>query len=189
MSELLPIPKHIETHLGVIEPKHGYWRWKRTDGPPLQVLAFPNKPETGVTTLSTLGISQHELCSDAGPVRQELVLAANSQFVCDALVASLAFVAERVLDTHIALKFGEVFGPYGSILPGSKLEALICLPPDIFPASFGVCSSSDPLTQFIWLAPITVAEVKEAKEQGAKQLVRRWENEETDIYDFNRDNV
>jgi hypothetical protein len=189
VSELLPVPDHIEAHLGRMEPLNGYWRWDRTDGPPLQIIAFPDQPRPGAKTLCTLGLSKHELCSQVGHVRQELLMTAWDRFVTKELAATLAIVGTRILDAHWSFETGEVMGPAGSLLPGSELEAILCLPPDPFPTGLATCAVTEPATHFSWLVPISANEAREVNNCGIEQLLLRWKRNETDVLDLYRKGI
>ena len=182
----MPVPDHIETYLGQMDPSQGYWRWNRSDGPPLQVICFPDKPMLGAKTLCTLGLSKHEFCSEIGHYRQELVIAAWDRFVTVEFAATLAAVGTRVLDAHWAIGIGEVIGPAGPILPGSELEAILCLHPDPFPTGFATCAATDPPTSFSWLVPISAKEASEVNNGEIEQLLLRWKREATDLLDLYR---
>jgi hypothetical protein len=186
MDKPKPVPDHIETYLGRIDPTAGYWRWSHSGGDMLQLLCFPECPQTGAKTICTLGLGRHEFCSPKGHTRQELLLAAHDRFICDELAATVASLAMRALEAHVALKFGEVFGPAGPLLPGSTLEAMLCLPPDPYPPSFAVCLETNSPTKFLRLMPISADEASEVRQSGTFNLLRRWKSDGTNLLDLAR---
>jgi hypothetical protein len=186
MDKPLPVPDHIESYLGVIDTSHGYWRLNRPDGPPLQVIAFPNRPAKGATTLCTLGLSAHELCSSSGHVRQELLISAWDRFAGKELAATLMIFGTQILDTHRAKETGDVIGPAGPIIPESELEAILCLPPDSFPTAFAFCSATEPPTGFLRLVPVSANEASEVSRDGIDHLLSRWRQQGIDLLNLSR---
>lgn len=186
MNYVTEIPDHYELHLGIMDPSAGYWKWNRTDGVPLQVIAFSNQPKAGAKTLCTLGVSRHTLHSTAGHVRQELILAVWEKYACPELAATLAIIGEKVLDAHVAVEFGQVFGPAGLLILGSKLEAILCVHPEGFSTEFSVCSKTEPKTELAMLVPITCEEADEVANSGVEDLQLRWKRDGIDLLDMHR---
>jgi hypothetical protein len=181
-----PVIRHIERHLGVIDPQAGHWDWDHREGGLLQVIAFRDKPLPGATTLCLLGLSHHELCSPQGHVRQELLLACSDRFVNRRLAGLLPFVANDALEGHTALLHGQVLGPGEPLIPGSGLRALLCLDPFLYPKTLGLCRETQPPTEFIWLVPISEPEVKAVEGEGVDQLWERWQTEGVELLDWFR---
>src|SRR5262249_29834116 len=154
-----PVIEHVEAHLGMIDSGAGYWRFP-VGGYWLQVVAFRNQPRPGAVTLCSLGLWHHELWSPTGQVRQELVLACEERLAADGRLACLLpCVGEAVLANRVALAPGQIFGPMGPVIAEvSPLEWLLCLAPRPFARSFAVWKGTEPLTQFVWLVPISAGE-------------------------------
>lgn len=188
MSTTPVVIQHVETHLGMIDPDAGYWRFP-IGGYWLQVVAFRNQPRRGVTTLCSLGLWHHELSSPVGNVRQELVMIADEKLVADGRLACVfPSVAEAILSNHAAIVEGQVFGPFGPVIADvSPLKWLLCLAPKPFAPSFAVCETTDPPTQFVWLAPISRGEVDEVVQGRLSDLVRRWEEGSVNLMDWGRE--
>jgi hypothetical protein len=186
MNYVTEVPDHYESHLGIMDPSAGHWKWNRADGVPLQVIAFQNQPKAGAKTLCTLGVSRHTLHSIAGHVRQELILATWEQYVCPELAATLAIIGGKVLDAHVSVEFGQVFGPAGPLIPGSNLEAILCVRPEGFSTDLSVCLKTEPATELVMLVPITCEEVAEVENTGAEDLLLKWKRDGIDLLDLNR---
>jgi Suppressor of fused protein (SUFU) len=186
MDDTPPLVRHIESQLGLIDPKVGHWGWNHADGTRLQVVAFRNKPVSGATTLCTLGLSRHELCSPQGHVRQELVMSCWDRFVSARLAGLFPVAAEHALETHTALQPWHILGPSGPLLPDISLQALLCREPLGFPSSFAVCEETQPPTEFVWLIPISAEEAAEVKTGQRREVLTRWQEEEFDILDWGR---
>src|SRR5579884_2452683 len=150
MPDTPPFVRHIEDHLGLIDPRAGAWRFEQNNVR-LQVVAFRGHPRPGATTLCSLGLGWHELCSPAGHVRQELLLACLDRFLSERLAALLAWVAMDVAARHIALRPGQVYAPAGSLLAGSELAAFVCLEPLIYPPALALCRETEPPTELLWV--------------------------------------
>jgi hypothetical protein len=179
--------EHVEAHFGRIDPNAGYWRFP-LGGYWLQVVAFRDQPRLGAITLCSLGLWHHELCSPAGAVRQEMVLACEDRLAADGRLACLfPCVAETVLASRVALAPGQVFGPLGPVIAEvSPLECLLCLLPRPFPPSFAICEGTEPLTHFTWLVPISAKEAGEVRGGNLASLERRWEKAGVDLLDWHR---
>lgn len=184
MTAVPPVFRHIEDHLGTIDPSAGYWNFPIGNG--IQVVAFRNKPRVGAITLCTIGLGGIELCSPAGHVRQELVLAFEDRFPSERLACLFPCVCEWVFANRVALSKGQLLGPFGSILADSPLEALVCMPPLPFSPSFEVCEQTSPPTHFVWLVPISLAEGDEVWNGQLAGLERRWQEKEADLLNWLR---
>jgi hypothetical protein len=186
MNDTPPVIRHIETYLGLVDPKAGHWRWDHADGTLLQAVAFRDRPRKGAMTLCGLGLGHHQFHSPRGPVRQELLVSCWDRFVSARLAGILPIAAQYALDQHAALQPWQVLGPAGPLIPGSALEALLCLQPLLFPESFAVCRDTNPPTEFVWLAPISRQEVADVRSGRGEELLARWERGEVDILDWGR---
>jgi hypothetical protein len=186
-ADVPPVIRHIEAHLGLIDPQVGLWGWDHRDtGTRLDVHGFRDSPLAGATTLCSTGLSCHELCSPRGHVRQELLLACWDRFVSRRLAGLLAIAASQALQERAALLHGQVLGPSGPLIPGSELQALLCLEPFLFPKTLTVCRDTRPPTDFIWLVPISEPEALEVASAGVSQLIDRWEAEGVQLLDWAR---
>jgi hypothetical protein len=185
MADTPPVIRHIEAHLGRIDPAVGTWRWRRRGRSTLQA-AFRDRPRPGAVTVCSLGVGHHALCSTRGHVRQELLLACWGRFLSAELAGLLTAAAGYALEPHVALSPGQVLGPAGPLIPGSGLEALLCLEPRLHPATLAVCAATEPPTEFVWLVPVTPAEGREAAEGFVSELLARWERDRVDLLDWQR---
>lgn len=152
------------------------------------MVAFRDHPRPGAITLCSLGLWQHELCSPAGHVRHEVVLACEGRLAADGWLACLfPCVGEAVLTSRVALAHGQILGPLGPVIAEvSPMEWLVCLPPRPFPPSFANCEGTEPLTNFTWLVPILAEEAGEVRAGNLASLERRWEKEGVDLLDWHR---
>jgi len=181
-----PLIRHIERHMGLINPKVGHWGWDHADGTLLQVVAFRDQPTKGATTLCSLGLGYHESCSPGGHVRQEVLVSCLDRFVSDRLAELLPIAVEPALERHEALRPWQVLRSPGPLLPGIALDALLCLEPLLFPDSFATFQDTTPATEFVWLVPISSQEVAEVNAGRGEQLLAKWERHEVDILDWGR---
>jgi hypothetical protein len=187
MKTIPPVIEHVETHMGTIDPRAGYWRFP-VGRHWLQVVAFRDQPRPGVTTLCTLGLWHHELAADHGPVRQELMLACENRMVSDGRLACLfPSIAEAVLATHEALPAGRVLGPFGPVMAEvCETEWLLCTEPRPFPPAFAVCAETACPTHFVWLVPISDDEAEQVGHGGFREVELGWEQAGVDPLDWQR---
>jgi hypothetical protein len=170
----------------MIDPAVGAWSYRQTGRDTIQAVAFRDHPRREAVTVCSLGLGHHTLCSTRGHVRQELLVACWDDQLVPQLVSLLPIVAWDLIGRHVALSHGQVLGPAGPLIPGSGLEALLCLEPFLHPDSFAVCEATDPPTEFLWLVPVTPVEGEEAAAGGVSELLTRWERDGVDLLDWQR---
>ena len=98
------VVQHLEAHLGKIARGWG-------DAGAIQVVQFPDRPQSGVETYSTLGLSSSPLPMGEGhTVRQELIVSADSSLNPKLVASFLVTFAGYVRHHNRALRRGDVVG-------------------------------------------------------------------------------
>src|SRR5262249_44332691 len=141
---------HLEAHLGQIQ---GGWQ-RDPDKRKLlfQIVRFAHGPVPGTKALTTLGLSNHPLKSRVSEkiIRCELVMLVRNG--SKSLPGILQQVAMEMLQSRFAVLRGDVLGPRGPLVDGSKMQALYASNPVYFPETFAACRSESLGTIiFIWL--------------------------------------
>jgi hypothetical protein len=176
-----PLIRYLEDHLGPISS--GF----KVEGERVQLSRFENQPVHGATTLTTLGLSNHELhLADGGSLREELIVAARKESEIDYLGRALHGIAKDILERHHALLRGDVLGPRGPVVPDSTLEAFFCIHPAYWPESFDLFEGPEFEVGFLWLVPITKKESDYIANEGWKPMLDKIEAQDPDLLDLKR---
>jgi hypothetical protein len=187
VSEGNDLVQHLERYLGEIAG--GWSEDGRGERVPFQVVRFEERPEPGLTTYSTLGLSRHVLGLPAKKVRQEIVMTVDRAFASPSVVGVLATVAELVLKRHHALLRGEVLPPRDALVPNAKLDALYAAAPVMLPHEFATFFGSDPPTVFVWLMPISHREADLIATHGWDWFEDRLVEQQPNLFDLARADI
>lgn len=174
------IAQHLEQHLGTIAEGWG-------DRGGIQVVRFPDTPEPGVDTYSTLGLSETALPMSGGrAVRQELLVTVYASYDRTAVASFLLSFAEYIASQKRALLRGDVVGPSIPVIPGVRANAVYASMPVFFPDEFSTFRGSDPATVMVWLLPLPPVDAELVKSQGWDAFEDRLEAEAVDFWDLDR---
>jgi hypothetical protein len=150
------------------------------------VVRFPDRPEPGVVTYSTLGLSKQALAMPGGrEVRQELVFAAHDRYPADAIASFLLSFAEYIRSRRALLR-GDVVGPADPIIPGAPMTAVYASLPVVWPDGFATDRASTPPTVLVWLIPLRSEEAAQVKTGGWNAFEDRLEASDPDLFDLDR---
>lgn len=176
-----PLIRYLEEHLGPIS------RGFKVKGELVQLSRFENQPVSGATTLTTLGLSNHELhLAGGGSLREELIVSARKETEIDYLGRALHGIAQDVLERHHALVRGDVLGPRGPVVPNSTLEAFFCIHPAYWPESFDLFEGPEFKVRFLWLVPIAKKESDFIANEGWKSMLDQIRAQDPDLLDLRR---
>ena len=157
----------------------------------LGAAVFTNIPDRGLTTVITIGLSDHVLTqSKSGRgVRQELLVCVRSEFVFLPWHEILFGVAARLMRSGAALLRGDVIGPAGLLFPESKechSTALLASVPAFFDGGFLEIVSTEPVSVMVELLPITTEEAESIDKCGWWEFCAKIDNGDVDILDLRR---
>lgn len=174
------IVQHLESHLGEIAGGWGH-------AGEIQVVQFPDQPQPGVVTYSTLGLSSTPLQMNQGrTVRQELLVSVDSSFEARSVASFLVTFAEYVRAQNRALLRGDVVGPSGPLIPGERASAVYASVPVFFDDDFATYRGSSPPTVLVWLIPLPREDAEFVKAQGWESFEDKLESAAVDFWDLNR---
>ena len=156
----------------------------------VDVLSSANRPQKGVNSFSTLGLSDHPIYKDGRrlkDVRVELLGACGSAFKEFAnVVASSAF--DMIKDKRFIAP-GVIFpGVVKQYRPRSPMKNVMFIPPFLWP---DLKTLKLPTKTVAWLliVPVSDAEMKYAVKQGPAKLEELFEKHQIDVYDIDRPSV
>ncbi len=179
--------QHLESYLGEIT---GGWS-EDGDGErlPFQIVRFDGRPEPGLTTFSTLGLSRHVVDLPTRSVRQEVVMTVDRDFATPSITSVLATVGELVLQRHHGLLRGEVLPARDALAPTARLDALYAAAPAMLPDEFATFFGSEPPTVFVWLMPISNREADLIATHGWDWFEDRLVEQQPNLYDLARADI
>lgn len=163
------IIKHLEKHLKRISEIDAGKAYE-IGGQKVHILRFEGEPLDTVTTLCTCGVSQHVFASDAGPVGQEVLFGYFSIYESEDWYAMLAVISEDLITTHRAFEMGELYPVTGALFPNEDITALYCSYPAFYGDEIFECLESNPVTNFMWLFPVTTAEADYVRKYGGTRF-------------------
>ncbi|MFC5724368.1 suppressor of fused domain protein [Streptomyces gamaensis] len=181
--------EHMENRLGAIVK--GWTADPDSQPMPFQIGFFQNGVLPEVDTYATVGLSEHGR-SAQGSERlyyQELVLGVDSKYSDGPFPALIHQLAMRVLQNGALLR-GDVVGPFGPIIPGSKLEAFYSAIPVYYDDGFAAVDlESGNRAVMVWMVPISRAEAAYVKEFGWDAFESELVAQSPDLMDPFRDEI
>jgi hypothetical protein len=156
----------------------------------VDLLSCIDCPQVGVTSFSTIGLSDHPLYKNGNeyPVRTELVGACGNSFTAfDRAISTAAFC---VINSKWFASPGAIFPDILSMYKCSDtLQHLFFVPPFLWEHKLATLSL--PKKQVAWLlvVPISENERKLASSEGSGELEKLFELKQIDIFNLNRPSV
>jgi Suppressor of fused protein (SUFU) len=179
--------EHLERFLGPIEGGAGA---DDAIQPRVNAVRFaPDVPFTGVTTWTTLGLSNHHLQQPSGGLHQELVMHVPTAPQPANVAAVLLQVAGELIARGRGLARGEVLGPRGPLFADTGLTGLVATSPAYLPDGFAVCDTPAVPVVLTWLVPLTTDEARFAHAHGWRALEKIFIAQDPDVTDLGRPSV
>ena len=183
MSRLI---EHLEGYLGPID--YGWGVTKDSGG--IRVVRFLEQPYEGVTTYTTLGMSDRVLpMAGERKVRQELVCFADNRFSNEQIASFLLTFGEFVCGKNQALLRGDIVGPSQPIIPDVRCDGVYASMPVLYDGDFATYDRSMPPTVLVWLIPILAAEAAFVRREGWSRFEDLLKHENPDFGDLNREPI
>jgi hypothetical protein len=166
---------------------HGYY--DSTRSVELDILSCNDRPQRGLTSCATVGLSEHPIYRDGKDigVRAELVGACDSGFGEFAnVVASCAF--EIICEQRFVAP-GIIFpGVFGQYMTNSPMQHVLFVPPFLWP-ELRTIRLHQREAAWLLIVPVSDAEMKYAIEVGPAELEARFDEHQIDIYNPRRPSV
>jgi hypothetical protein len=175
---------HIEKHLGKIvegwAPETGKFN--------IQVVRFDATPLKGVSTYSTLGLSNFVLNINEKKVRQEFVFSVYDHYSASEVASFLMTFAEYIADTGNGLLRGSIkMG--GALIDDAVSNGVYASVPVFFADEFNVFDSTVPPVVFVWLIPISDKDADFIEANGWNEFEDRLEQNDCDFWSLNRNSI
>lgn len=165
MAGVAPLIAHLERYLGQITD--GWSETASGDELAAQVVRFRDASGWVPWTFATLGLSDHVLAfGDGREGRQELLCCGRDDPPGWEVASLMDVVARDIVASHVGLLRGQVLGPAGPVVDGSRLEALYCSFPMFWPSELAQFDGLEPPVTIVWLVPISAGEAAFVRDRG-----------------------
>lgn len=181
---MLSVPEHLEKYLGKINRG---WNVPAESKYRFSVLEFLNWAEDNINTYSTLGVSD---CCLSMPhnrsVRQEYIVCCDSTVDASEVSDFMMRISDMVLQKQRAILSGEVIGPGKALFDGTKMSAIYCTNPAIYPEGLHVYDEIEPSIVFAWLIPIYAEEAEFLSRKGPDAFESLLAEKNPELWDVKR---
>lgn len=181
------VATYLEERLGPID-----FGWSDRDSRArCQIARFKNQPEPNVDTYVTLGLSdeQLEMRRSGRKVRQELLLCVEAHWPERDAASVLLAIAEECTRSGAAILRGDVVELGQPISNESRITAVYATNPTVFGDKLLAIDSEQPPLVYVWLIPITEAEVDFIRASGWSAFEAALEVEDPDLWDMRRPSI
>lgn len=156
----------------------------------VDVLRSEERPQGGVTSYGTLGLSDHSigLESRGNPLRVELVAACYSVYnVFPNVLATSAFCV--INDSH-QCRPGVIFHDVVAMYEQSgSMRHAICVPPFLWKGHLSALELRTKTVTWLMIVPISEQERRYAEGKGSDELEALFECKQIDVFDLHRPSV
>lgn len=163
--------------------------WDENNVSNIDVLSVINSPYEGVTSYSTIGLSDYSIgySVDEKPLRIEIVGASAAIFeFFPNIVSTCAF---NIINTKLPITHGEVFKDVVKMYYStSEMEHILFTSPFLW-EKFNTMDFQDKKVAWLLAVPISKEELLYAEKEGTEALEDLFENKDIDIFDIKRKSV
>ncbi|WP_330949340.1 suppressor of fused domain protein [Virgibacillus sp. MG-45] len=163
--------------------------WDENNVSNIDLLTTVNRPFDGVSSYSTIGLSDHsiELTVDETPLQIEIVGASATDYEqFPNILASCAFC---IINSKFSVSHGKVFRDIIKMYyPNTEMKHVLFVSPFLWE---DLKTLEFPNKKVAWLlaVPISENEYLFAQEKGTDSLEELFEQEEIDIFDLERESI
>ncbi|MCF8324801.1 MAG: suppressor of fused domain protein [Leadbetterella sp.] len=181
---------HLESEFGEI--KHGWDRFPEGGKWPFQVISLENGRYNGISTFSTLGLSNYLLNSPVSSkiIQQELFLMVPNRYGYKNIPSLLNEIGSFAIDNKKAFLRGDIVDfNSGLSMISTNFTAFYVSMPVYFPDSFASFTSDINKNNIVicWLIPIFEEEKNFIRNNGWGKFEEIIENVNPDFFDLNRE--
>lgn len=164
--------------------------WDENNESFVDILTSSDRPEKGVSSYSTIGLSDAPLIRNGSeyPVRVEIVGACGSIFSgFDNALATAAFnIINSKMFCFPGTIFEDVITMYGI---SSTMQHFLFVPPFLWNNKLKTMSLKSKTVAWLLAIPISEQEMRYAEEKGSDALEQLFEDKQIDIFDLKRKSV
>lgn len=163
--------------------------WDENNVSNIDMLSTVNRPYDGITSYSTIGLSDHsiEYTIDEIPLRIEIVGASTTEY--EQYPNVLATCAFCIINSNFSVSHGKVFRDILKMYyPNNEMKHVLLVSPFLWE---DLKTLDFPNKKVAWLlaVPISENEYLFAQEKGTDALEELFEQEEIDIFDLERESI
>ncbi len=180
------ILEYLESVTGEATEINEYW--DEDDAHSIDLMAVVNAPDEGVTTYSTLGLSDIDTGEtlDNMKLGAEIIIAADSKREEAANI--LAICAFNMIKEDFEIGMGVIFADAaGTYLPNSDMKHIMFVAPFLW--ELETQDLQDKKVAWLQAVPISEAELEYAEEHGTEALEDLFVEKQIDVYDLDRKSV
>jgi hypothetical protein len=163
--------------------------WDNKNASNIDMLSAVDRPCDGVTSYSTIGLSEHSIdyTVDEKPLRLEIVGASatvNEYF--PNVISTCAFC---IINSKFSISPGKIFRDVIKMyFPNSEMKHVLFVSPFLW-EDLKTIDFPDKTVVWLLVVPISENEYLFAQEKGAELLEEMFEREEIDIFDVERKSI
>src|SRR4051794_6017248 len=162
--------------------------WNTAHDKSVPVLSSEGRPEEGLTSWATVGMSEFDnqlMLEDGRPIRVELLAVCQSEF--SAMGRVLSGCAFNVADGDFVASPGVIFPNAIRVNDDSvRMKHAMLVSPFLWDGQPLPIEESDRVTTFLQVVPVDDDEFAYARANGVEALEDRFTSAQIDVYDLNR---
>ena len=164
--------------------------WDDSNISNIDMLSAVNRPYDGVTSYSTIGLSDHSIkyTVDKTPLRLEIVGASATEY--EQFPNVLATCAFCIINSKFSVSHGKVFRDIIKMYyPKSEMKHVLFVSPFLWEEDIKTLDFPNKKVAWLLAVPISENEYLFAQEKGIDSLEELLEQEEIDIFDIERKSI
>jgi hypothetical protein len=176
--------EHMESRLGRLV--EGWANTPNSERMPFQIGHFRGGVLGAVDTYATIGLSKFGfgVRGSSRVIYQELMIGFHARCASDVFPGLIHQLAMGVVDGGNAILRGDVIGPYGAIVPKSRLEAFYAAIPVYYDDNFaGIDLESGNRAAIVWMVPIGKTEASFVAKAGWQEFEAQMVAQDPDLLD------
>jgi hypothetical protein len=153
----------------------------------IQIVAFANTPQDGVTTYSTLGLNKHLLSQTSGTeIRHELLTSVEVGASGESMANLLLTLAEHIVEEGSALSRGQVVTPGFNKDESTVVSGFYCTEPSPLSSKLTQFSAGDTPLIFVYLIGLVPSEISLVRDRGWRWFEEELEKQDPNVWDLSR---
>jgi len=163
--------------------------WDENNVSNIDMLSTVNRPYDGITSYSTIGLSDHSIgyTIDGIPLRLEIVGASATEY--EQFSNVLATCAFFIINSNVSVSHGKVLQDIIKIYyPNNEMKHVLLVSPFLW-EDLKTLDFQNKKVTWLLAVPISENEYLFAEDKGTDALEELFEREEIDIFDLERESI
>jgi hypothetical protein len=161
--------------------------WDDAQKNSIDVLSTPNQPCKGISSYSTIGLSEHDIgyVKNFKSIRVEIVGACATEY--DSFSNILATCAFCVINSNFNISGGKIFrDTIFMYYPNFSMKHILFISPFLWNESLKAIDLDEKIVTWLLAIPISEQEFLFASQHGVEALEKLFEKEQIDLFNLNR---